>query len=82
MDEKSYYQQRAAKKFPAAQISGDGPHGVFVRFGDRVEVILHANFQDARTLADVSGGRIVFLPKPVTSFNSSFGYRERERATA
>jgi hypothetical protein len=77
MDIQSFHQQTARAKFPKAQISGNGPHGVVVRFSDHVEVVLHAEFSDARTLADISGGRLVFLPKPVACLNQDFGYRER-----
>ena len=74
----SFYQRTAKAKFPKATVSGDGPHGVFIRA--RLEVILHKEFSDARTLADVSGGRLVFLPRPVGSFNNAFGYREQASA--
>lgn len=79
MAEQTYYQIRAAKRFPQAQISGDGPHGVFLPA--RQELILYANFYDARIAADVSGGRLLFFSKPVACvYNDSLGYRERNSA--
>lgn len=76
MGEKSYYQQRAAKKFPKATVSGDGPHGVFL--ADRQDLFLYTDFYDARTAADVSGGRMIFISKPVACLNRNFGYREKQ----
>lgn len=76
MDSKSFYQHRAAKRHPAATIIGDGPH-VVVR-SDR-EVILFADFYEARTAADVSGGQLFFIYKPAAAC-ADFGYRERATA--
>jgi hypothetical protein len=81
MAEQTYYQQRAATKFPKAQVSGDGPHGVFL--ADRQELFLYADFYDARTAADVSSGRLIFISKPVAPIcNDNFGYRERNSVSA
>jgi len=80
MAEQSFYQRRIAQRHPNAQVSGDGPHGV-VRL-DRNEVILFADFYDARAAADVSGGQLIFINKPVACFGSSLGYREKKTATA
>ena len=76
MAEQSYYRERAARRHPAASIIGDGPH-VVVR-SDR-EVILFADFYEARTAADVSGGQLFFIYKPAAAC-ADFGYRERATA--
>jgi len=78
MAEQSYYQERAAKKHPAATISGDGPHGVVLPNGQAV--VLFADFYDARTAAEGSGGRQFFINRPVQIF-ADLGYREKS-ATA
>lgn len=80
MAEQTYYQQRAAARFKGAAISGDGPHGVLL--AERQELFLYQEFYDARTAADVSNGRMIFISKPVAGFNSDFGYRERNSAVA
>jgi hypothetical protein len=79
MDSKSFYQRKAQRRYPAAQVSGDGPHGVLR--ADQQELILYSDFYDARTAADVSGGRLIFIHKPVAGFYQDLGYRDK-RASA
>jgi len=80
MAEQSFYQARAQKRHPAATITGDGPHGIVLPNGQ--DIVLFADFYDARTAADVSGGRQFFIHKPVARFDADFGYRDRHAATA
>jgi hypothetical protein len=86
MAENYNYFADARRRWPKADIDGNGPHVCFVlNFDGSIWIRLFQAWGDAQQMAEKNGGQCLRL-KPAApvraDLNSDFGYRERNTVSA